>query len=316
MEWAIIHVGIGDINFFDIDYNAYGQLLPRTWIRSLWQFVHEYKIHLPEYEYKIKKKRDGDKFLMQAFHQAGYSKKKLLQLNRCRLYLQVETLSDITDGTGNQISIPSYQGQKYHHRTSLHDWPEQPSPDARHWKLWRQALRKSFSRLTTQRTGILTTSLGPWIDGEKDKWTWFVSIVSSRMYHRTSTNPEWKIYKRVHHHGQLNKMNQFAFEGYTNNLPMDALRATVIIDRTNTNRYRITGWAPDNIIIQPTQDQQEQDKQLWMIDQKYNQQEEAWIADQLRLNHKIMIVSDGSYHPEHEIGTSAWVITTENDTSN
>lgn len=52
-----------------------------------------------------------------------------------------------------------------------------------------------------------------------------------------------------------------------------------------------------------------------MIDQIYNRQTEDWIAEQMRLNYKILIVSDGSYHPEYEIGTSSWVITAESDTS-
>ena len=35
----------------------------------------------------------------------------------------------------------------------------------------------------------------------------------------------------------------------------------------------------------------------------------------MQLNYKILIVSDGSYHPEYEIGTSAWVVTAESYTS-
>ena len=79
-----IHVGIGDTNLFDLDYHAFGCLLPRTWIRSLWQFVHEYKIEMPHYEYSIKQKRDYDQFLMHTFYNAGYQNKQLIRLNRCR----------------------------------------------------------------------------------------------------------------------------------------------------------------------------------------------------------------------------------------
>ena len=157
----MIHVGIGDTSLFDLDYNVYGYLLPKTWIRSLWEFVDEYKIKLPTYEHGIKKKRDGDEFLMDAFHRAGYSKKRLSKLNRCRLFLQVEILSDITDGTGNQISNCAYQGHRTSHELSSHDWPEQISPNANHWALWRQALRKSFPRINQQRLGILQHGLGP-----------------------------------------------------------------------------------------------------------------------------------------------------------
>ena len=125
MEWAIIHVGIGGKSLFDLDYTTYGHLLPRTWIRSLWEFVDEYKIHLPEYNFTLKKKRDGDIFLMEAFHRAGFSKRQLQALNRCRFFLQVETLSDITDGTGNQISKQAYDGKRTTYTSKIHDWPVQ-----------------------------------------------------------------------------------------------------------------------------------------------------------------------------------------------
>ena len=67
MEWALIHIGIGNCSLFNIDYDLFGHLLPRTWIRSLWQFVHEYRIKLPSYEDIITARRDNDKFLMEEF---------------------------------------------------------------------------------------------------------------------------------------------------------------------------------------------------------------------------------------------------------
>ena len=124
MEWAMIHIGIGNCSLFDINYDHFGHLLLRTWIRSLWQFVHEYKIRMPSYEHSINERRDNDKFLMKEFQKAGFSKKQLIKLNRCRFYLHVETLSDITDGKGDQISTLSYTGHKNHYESQLHDWPE------------------------------------------------------------------------------------------------------------------------------------------------------------------------------------------------
>ena len=75
MEWALIHIGIGNCSLFDINYDHFGHLLPRTWIRSLWQFVHEYQIKLPSYEHILTERRDNDKFLMEEFQRAGFSKK-------------------------------------------------------------------------------------------------------------------------------------------------------------------------------------------------------------------------------------------------
>ena len=43
----------------------------------------------------------------------------------CRLFLQVETLSDITDGTGNQICKQAYDGRRQMNPITVHDWPVQ-----------------------------------------------------------------------------------------------------------------------------------------------------------------------------------------------
>ena len=314
-EWAMIHVGIGEKSLFDINYNDFGHLLPRTWIKSLWEFVHIYKVKMPTYDFLLKQRRDGDLFLMESFHQTGFSKKQLIKLNRCRLYLQVELLSDITDGTGDRIHPSAYQGHRQHNSQSIHDWPEQHNPDKHHWKLWRKALRDSFPRINAQRLGRLQTPLGSWIDGNRDKWRWFFSPATSSLYCRTHNYPEWKVYKPRRTHGAVTRMNAFQYSQSSNNLPLDAMRATIIQDQQNHNRVRITGWAHEHFIDQPTQQQKEEEKKVWMVNNVYNQQEEQWIVEQLRQNIPLMIVSDGSYHPQHKVGTSAWVIASTSDTS-
>ena len=110
-------------------------------------------------------------------------------------------------------------------------------------------------------------------------------------------------------------MNVFQYDSATHNLPIDAVRAKVTHDRINANRFRIKGWAPENIINEPTTQLKELRKISWMIKHDYKQQDEAWIMQQVKEGHRLMIVSDGSYHPEYKMGTAAWVITTSNDTT-
>ena len=260
MEWAMIHIGIGNCSLFDIDYDLFGHLLPRTWISSLWQFAHEYQLQLPSYEHIIKVRRDNDKFLMEEFQRAGFSKKQLIKLNRCRFYLQVETLSDITDGKGDQISTLAYTGHRGEYANSYHDWPQQVQPDNAHWTLWRKALRDSFKRTTVQRLGILTAPLGPWIDGNRDQWKWFFSEDTTQLYYRTDSTPSWKVYKCDSTNGNVRKRTQFRFEASSDNLPINAYRATVTADQNNNNRFRLTGWATENVIIHQSSQQKENAK--------------------------------------------------------
>ena len=88
--------------------------------------------------------KENDVFLMQVFAQQGYRNSKLHTLNRCRQHLQVITLGDITDAGGTIILPPIKKGQIMSTSTSIYQWPRQPDPGPQAWRLWRQALRKSF----------------------------------------------------------------------------------------------------------------------------------------------------------------------------
>ena len=66
---------------------------------------------------------------------------------------------------------------------------------------------------------------------------------------------------------------------------------------------------------QPPREQIEENNMSWMVKHTFDNANEDWLVQQLRRNHKIMIISDGSYHPVNKVGTSAWVITAETNTS-
>ena len=73
--------------------------------------VHIYQQWCP------KAQRDQDKSLMLAFqHKYGKQKKKLAQLNRCRIWLQMTTLSDVTDANGTTLCPYASKGEKHPHR--------------------------------------------------------------------------------------------------------------------------------------------------------------------------------------------------------
>lgn len=78
---------------------------------------------MPTYDHSLQLKRDNNQFLISVFYNSGYRNKQLIKLNRCRHYLQVDTLADIADGTGDQIDTCAYAGVHHHHASSSHDWP-------------------------------------------------------------------------------------------------------------------------------------------------------------------------------------------------
>ena len=107
IDWSTIHVGIWrkDIS---LDYDLYGNIIPRSWIKNIWNFAHEYEISLPNSPTQIDIHREGDLFLMEQFSHRGFTPRQLEKLNWCQLYPQIHTLSDISNGHDK------YFGKRYH----------------------------------------------------------------------------------------------------------------------------------------------------------------------------------------------------------
>lgn len=169
LEWALIHKGIGHSSLFNLDYNKYGHLLPRSWIKSLWEFTHMHNISIPPKQHHIRLKREKDAFLMDSFLKAGFSKTAMKKLNRCQLFLHVETLSDITDGSGRHLDDRYLKGLWDPYRTDSHDWPVQTKPDKPSWALWRKAVKRCFPTQGHGNLQCLVTPLGKWTDNKANQ---------------------------------------------------------------------------------------------------------------------------------------------------
>ena len=68
-----------------------------------------YRIDLSGMAQDLELAREGDQYLIESFSK-HFKKKQLLILNWCRLYLRVYRLSNIADGTRDQIYPLSYKG--------------------------------------------------------------------------------------------------------------------------------------------------------------------------------------------------------------
>ena len=117
--------------------------------------------------------------------------------------MQVVTLSDIADGSGNQISKNYWDGHKDKQRKSPYKWPEQHDPDAKHWTLWRKALRKCFP---VDQDKLLIDKLGAWTNQRRLDCKWFYSQQTQRLFTRATLEGHWKVYKRVSPRGPVRKI--------------------------------------------------------------------------------------------------------------
>ena len=87
--------------------------------------------------------RQSDKILMNEFTTLNLKPKQLKILNYCRLYLQVECLSEICSLDGSHILPAAWNGLRLPSRSRLH-WPIQTRP--RTWSLWKNSLARLFLR--------------------------------------------------------------------------------------------------------------------------------------------------------------------------
>jgi len=90
--------------------------------------------------------------------------KSLHLLNQCRLFLQVLSLSDITDASGSHILSGYHSGARHNNRVSTLKWPRQPKPSRAPWTIWKNFLHHFHVN------GKLLTPLGPWTGSTHQSW--------------------------------------------------------------------------------------------------------------------------------------------------
>jgi len=104
--------------------------------------------------------RQHDAYIMDMILESNqFTALQIRRLNYCRLYLQVVTISDITDATGTHLDqsklhgIPDAQSST---TTWIHVHQDRPSEDE--WKLWKKA-----NRIWSTIHGELHTAMGRWL---------------------------------------------------------------------------------------------------------------------------------------------------------
>ncbi len=101
---------------------------------------------------------------MEIFNTLKGTYKDMEILNRCRLFLQVITLSDITNAAGDRLIIEAKTGLLLSSRPSSLLWPNQGPPSQADWKVWMHYLS------LLEVNGKLLSPLGEWISSTHQKW--------------------------------------------------------------------------------------------------------------------------------------------------
>ena len=311
IEAAKLEVGLGS-TLFQSNFQQFGKLATDCWIVHSWKFMHDFSIDLIEGTPALPLRRIGDRYLTSSFYSHSFKGRELLRLNRCRLFLQVTTLADISAADGKFITHDAWHGRLDATRPSYYSWPNQGDPTTRDWALWRRALSLTFCGGQARR---LVIPLGSWTDQQIHLWTWFFAPAEDRLYERRGT--AWNAYTLEG--GRRQRTNKrFVLLGMSNEAPPLLLRATVFA--LDPDRYVLSSFgleAPISHTSLPTTLAEAIEHlppgNQWAVRRFDSTDNGDRVAQAIRAGTAIAI-SDGSF--KDRFGTAAIVIEAEDSEHN
>ena len=183
-ELAQLHIGTKSW-IFDYSYDDFGLLLDSCWMKTTWRFLSQYHFTIQAHHLKFSLPRDNDSFLMEKVRQQAISDNDLVRFNRCRMFLHVLTISDLTDAHGTHLVHGALNGRTLRsglRRSSL-SWPIQGRPIQSDWMVWEQYLRSCYLYDNGTR---LVHSLGTWRSQTHQIWDWYFDIRTSFLYRKVN----------------------------------------------------------------------------------------------------------------------------------
>jgi len=173
---------------FSQSFSTFAKWVDYNWLTSLWQFTSQAKIVLDiEHKWLPQLPRENDAFIMDLALTYRFTPMQLKYINHCCLYLQVLTISEITDASGHHILTTATQGIKDSSRPSKYLWPHYPSPPRAVWQSWKIFLAH------ISRNAKLHQPLGSWRSPPHQEWHWYQSH-SATIYYHDSESSTWYIY--------------------------------------------------------------------------------------------------------------------------
>jgi hypothetical protein len=142
LEYTQLECGT-DTPILEAEFTTYEPtILTKKWITECWRYMSLCKSTVAITGlWATTEAREGDTALMDKFLKQDTTDAQMKDVNRCRIYLQVFHISDITDLSGNTIEEWAKRGKHQSNRTSKLNWPVQQRLLAGAWKKHSKALR-------------------------------------------------------------------------------------------------------------------------------------------------------------------------------
>jgi hypothetical protein len=136
MEFIQLECGM-EQEILSCDFDKYQKnILTPNWITECWSDLTIKTTGT----WKPLRGRKGDVALMEVFANKKITAKEMKDINRCRMYLKVFHLSDVTDIDGRRIEAWVIKGKRDGTRSSKWEWPIQQRPPTAAWKVWNKVM--------------------------------------------------------------------------------------------------------------------------------------------------------------------------------
>jgi hypothetical protein len=131
LEYTQLECGT-NTSILEADFTTYEPtILTKNWITECWRYLSLCKSTLAITGLWVPTKaRQGDTAFKDEFLKQDMTEAQMKDVNRCRIYLQVFHISDITDLSGNNIEEWVKRGKRQSNRTRKWNWPVQQRPPA------------------------------------------------------------------------------------------------------------------------------------------------------------------------------------------
>jgi hypothetical protein len=175
--------------------------------------------------------RQHDSYLMDAQILPQLTRKEQILINRCRLFLQVERLSDISSADRTTILDDWKQANDHTSSRSAKSWTSQGNPGEEAWKIWRLFLDRAF--LTN---GKLRQNLGKWIQFNPDRIFYARYQESTKtLWHYLNDN-KWTSHKLI----QSDRRSMLFSNKHESSMPYPPIDSTPIDILSQTDQEIIT----------------------------------------------------------------------------
>ena len=273
------------------------------------RFCQEHNIYFSEPGWTLQPNCKHDRSIMEAMSALDLSITQLQIINRCRLYSQVISLSDISDGRGTHLLLQHMTKPTRWSTLYKYKWPSQGKPTQAEWDIWLTALQSAF----TGKGRALEQPLGLWnqnFDSTHPDWSHF--IWNNKLYERHGE--QWLMFELAQ--GGNRRFQSFDLQGtLEEHLPHQALPTRAFL----TNRSHIATGLRHRVSSDPLPPtfktfyealQSFEDKWIctWM-----KEPEDLHAFTNLLYNNELLGVSDGTCHLKWDLCSAGWILWHKDD---